>query len=495
MNCEKLIRIFTFSLLFLCAATYLHAEEQEDHILYTIPSSDEILSQLYSPLERVEDNPLDLDAIEITTDADHRGIYTQTVVKPWTIIVYMAADNDLRHFSARNINQMAAIGSNQNLNIFVHLDIKIAGNKKITRRYFIEKNKIYHVNVDDPETQCMDSGNPQTLYSCCKYAVENFPAEHIGLILWNHGTGACDPQKGRIINPSEFFIFNPLTNRLELDRSIEFLDFIDPQLRGICWDDSTGNYLTNPVLESTLDTICREILHGRKFSVIGYDACLMSMVEIAYLVEPYAEYMFGSQEVELGTGLDYTAALKLFLSNRAPTPKELATHIVNTYYDTYVNITSDFTYSALDLSKMAALRSNINSVAITLQHCFAHQKDNSITNIIRTSRSRLTCTHFNEPSYLDLHHLYSNIQANLRYFIFQPSFDGSGIVSMLGRLLQEGKDLIKNAVIANVAGKNLNRAQGISIYFPEKKLHPSYRFSPFALTNNWLNFLNLYLSA
>src|SRR3990167_10950429 len=62
-----------------------------------------------------------------------------------TIIIYMAADNDLRIFAARNIQQMAAIGSNENISILVHLDIRISGNKKITRRYLIEKDKVLHI--------------------------------------------------------------------------------------------------------------------------------------------------------------------------------------------------------------------------------------------------------------------------------------------------------------------------------------------------------------
>jgi len=67
--------------------------------------------------------------------------------KNWTIIIYIAADNDLRSFAARNIKQMASIGSNEYVNILVHLDIRITGNKKITRRYYVEKDRILHMNA------------------------------------------------------------------------------------------------------------------------------------------------------------------------------------------------------------------------------------------------------------------------------------------------------------------------------------------------------------
>ncbi len=57
-------------------------------------------------------------------------------------MVYMAADNDLRAFAANNIKQMASIGSNNNINIVIHLDIRLNDNQKVTRRYYVDKNKI-----------------------------------------------------------------------------------------------------------------------------------------------------------------------------------------------------------------------------------------------------------------------------------------------------------------------------------------------------------------
>src|SRR5579871_1096846 len=110
------------------------------------------------------------------------AIHSMPHPKEWTVIVYMSADNDLRSFAARNIKQMAVIGSNDLINILVQLDIRITGNKKITRRYYIEKNKILHVNSHDPHSQKMDSGDPETLISCCTWAIKHYPAQNIGLI-------------------------------------------------------------------------------------------------------------------------------------------------------------------------------------------------------------------------------------------------------------------------------------------------------------------------
>lgn len=420
--------------------------------------------------------------------------------KDWTFIVYIAADNDLRGFAARNIKQMAAIGSSNNCNICVELHIRISGNKKITRRYFIEHNKILHVNAEDPSTQKLDSGDPKTLIGCCDWAIKNYPARNYALILWNHGTGICDPSSGRIISANELFTFNPLINKLELDRSIGFLDFIqkqdesDPDKdRGICWDDSTGNYLNNQKLDTALRTICSNHFGGGKFSIIGFDACLMSMLEVANIVKKYAHIMVGSQEVELGYGWNYELALQPFKEG-SPDKIAFAQHLVHAYQKTYNKITNDYTLSAINLDHIDQLERNVNNVAQLLQGALRKQKNDSVKSAIRASHDKGTCTHFDEPSYIDLHHFFSNLRQNLTYCSFNDDHEGVQIRSDLDHLLEQGCSLIQQCTLANATGKNLSRAQGISVYMPDSRIHHSYRKTNFAATNSWMHFLQQYLA-
>ncbi len=411
--------------------------------------------------------------------------------KEWTVIIYMSADNDLRSFAARNIKQMAAIGSNEIINILVQLDIRITGNKKITRRYYIEKNKILHVNGHDPHSQKMDSGDPETLISCCAWAIKHYPAENIGLIFWNHGTGPLDPTTGRIINPTELFTFNPAINKFELDRSIGFIDYLaiinNPE-RGICWDDSTGNYLTNQKLDAALSHIKTTYLHNKKFALIGFDACLMSGIEIANIIKNYAHYMVGSQEVELGTGWNYQRVFAPFQTTSLD-PAVFAQHIVNVYGTTYNTITNDYTQSAINLHTINQLESNIDKVAHILIECLQKQKNNSVKNMLQIARNKEQCTSFDEPSYLDLYHLYTSLQSNMATCTFIDNSSGNNLKNTLNTALEEGKNIIKSVVLANVAGKNLQLAHGISIYFPERRIHYSYKKTPFATTNTWFSFL------
>lgn len=417
--------------------------------------------------------------------------------KPWTFIIYMAADNDLRNFAMRNIKQMCQIGSNERITIVVQLDIKLRSNKKITQRFYITHEGPKQMNENDPASQSMDSGKAETLISCCKWAIENYPAYNYALMFWNHGSGIIDPNFNRVICASELFRYNPTSNQLELDRSIGFLDFMntlniqsEPQ-RGICWDDSTGNYLTNQKLDAALNTICSTLLDNKKFNLIGFDACLMSMLEVADIVKNYAHVMTASEEVELGTGLDYSLVLRPF-TTQTPTPQELGAHIATTYALSYQKVTSDYTHSALNLDQISLVEHNVHKVAQLLLSCLRNQKNGSVKQALALSRNKNMCTHFDEPSYIDLHHFYCNILNNLKSFSFK-STEHTVLIGQLQQTLTEGCLLIEDVVIANVAGKNLSNAKGIAIYFPERGIHPSYRKTAFAQNNEWSTFLNQYL--
>lgn len=413
--------------------------------------------------------------------------------KKVTFMTLMAADNDLAHFSRKNLTQQSNIGSNEHINIITQLDTRTAGNEKITKRYYIEKNKLVVMNNNDPLSQHMDSGDPETLISFCTWGIENFPADYYVLVLWNHGTGIIDLGKPRAINPSELFNFNPMNNLIELDRSIPFLEYMNAQdERGVCFDDTTGHYLTNQKLEYALNTICTKALKGKKFGIIAFDACLMAMIEVANIVKNYAEIMVASQEVELGTGYAYDNMLNPFLTT-APDAPTLAKHMVVAYGQTYNKITNDYTQSAVTLARMDPLENNINALATTLLECLKKQRGTSVRDSIKASRHKLLCTHFDEPSYIDYHHFCINLYNNLERFQFIDEQAGNALRQMLKKQLVDTMALTNAAVLENIVGKNLTQAKGLSIYFPERRLHNSYKYTNFAKQNQWATFLAAYL--
>ncbi len=415
--------------------------------------------------------------------------------KAWTFIVYMAADNDLRNFASRNLKQMASIGSSDHINIVVHLDIRMSGNVKTTRRYYVEKDRIVNVGTHN-DSVAMDSGDPETLISCCAWATQNFPAHEYALIFWNHGAGIIDPEHGRIVNPAELFNFNPTTARLELDRSVEYLQYVENaskfiDQRGICWDESTGNYLTNQKLEKALKEICASYLKGKRFSIIGFDACLMSMLEVASLVRPYADIMVGSQEVELGTGWNYTHVLYPF-AQQSLNKSDFAAHIVAMYEKTYKSITYDYTQSAIDLDATIDVVANLHDISKLLLDASLLQTNYSVKTAVREARKKNNCTYFDEPSYIDLHHFYKNLIAQIPSISLHNSSAEAEFKKNIKEALELGMKLIQKSVIANACGANLSQAKGLSIYFPERRVHQSYTLTDFGKMNAWTNLIHQY---
>ena len=416
---------------------------------------------------------------------------TPTATKEWTFLVYIAGDNDLSRFSMRNLEDMAKVGSNKNINIVAHLDR--FGSEEKTKRLYVEKDNLVQVNYGHPSSfHKLDSGSESTLIEFCDWAIQTYPAKHYALILWNHGSGIIDNVAYKLINPSELFIFNPRTNMLDLDRSISFFEFatkrqksIDP--RGICFSDTYGTFLSNQKLVAGLKAIQQGPLKGKKFDIIGYDACLMAMVEVADLLAPYADFAVFSEEAELGAGWRYDEVLKPFLY-RSLTPEQFATHIVVAYNTAYQSITQDYTFSAVSLERFAKLERSIDKLSGTLLELLHNQQGSSVLNFIRAARSRNYCTHFSQPTYIDLDHFLANVSEFIGQALVVP--EKEHLKNTLRAQIAIARFDLTHAVLAHVEGKKLARARGLAIYYPVRAVDSTYAITPFALRNRWMDLIS-----
>lgn len=419
--------------------------------------------------------------------------------KPWTLIVYMAADNDLHYFAWKNLKQMEIIGSNHNITIVVQ--INTPGTTTPTKRYVVEKGKKKLVQ-DFSISQKLNSGIPATLIDCVSWATNNFPATNYALILWDHGTGALDPKFKRLLNPFNILFLNHKHKDMPVQTDLAYTTLVTKELqnltshnahRGICFDDSFKSYLTNQDLEYALAQINTTVLQGNKLSLIGFDACLMSMIEVACVCKKYAQFFVASQEIEYGTGWKYDDMLQPFLFGNL-TPEAFASHIVHAYERTYIKLIDDYTMSALNLSYTQNLEDNINAVAAQLLLALQNQVNHNVDNIIRKCKSTQHCTCFDEPTYIDLGHFYKNLQVFLQNFQLKDKNQETALKNTLSTLLASGLQIIGTLVFENKVGKKLSQARGISIYFPEHILPQTYLNSPFAKSNqNWITFLQQYM--
>lgn len=420
--------------------------------------------------------------------------YRNNETKEWTFLIYMAADNDLLPFADRNIEQLKQIGSNANLNVLVHMHTHRPRSNKVTKKLVIYKDRVAQVGPDE----CKDSGNEQTLIDACTWALTDFKAKNFVLVFWNHGSGDINPLRGHSINPTQLFNYNKQKNLLELDRSTGLLDLLESEItlptchRGVCFDETTGNYLNDQKLQIAFEKICNGPLHGKKIDYILWDTCMMGGVGTAHNCSKYADRIVVSEEVVLGTGYNYTKLLKPLALNQMPLD-QLAHHVVRTYEETYSRITNDYTQSAFELKHYEELQQSVDLTARILIEALEKQKDKSVTQALKASRDRNQCTHFWEPSYIDFAHLCNNILKNIPTMQFHNFHEGEAIKTALQNSLYQGLAALNKMVIINAAGKNYKKAGGLSIYFPEYAMHPSYPATEFAKHNNWGNFLKTYL--
>lgn len=254
----------------------------------------------------------------------------------WTFMVYLDGDNDLESFALEDFQEMATVGSDTNINIVVLLD-RISGGSNAYGDWTDARRGIV-MNGNVPDTSWgtsigeVNMGDPQTLIDFAEWAITNYPANHYALILWNHGAGWREALAKKELIYKE-----------------------------VCVDDTSGDYLSMKEVKNALSTISSS--YGR-IDLVGFDACLMGMVEVAYQIKDSADVMVSSEETVPGDGWPYHTILADLQSNPTMTPESLGTVIVDRYYEYY---SYSEVCSAVALSQMGNLASSINTLAQTIR--------------------------------------------------------------------------------------------------------------------------------
>ena len=125
-----------------------------------------------------------------------QDIYDKAKLEEWTIMIFMNADNNLEGFAVGNINELEQVGSSENVNVIVQLDRSpdydaSNGDWSTTKRFYVNKdNNTEAINSRElSDLGEVDMSNPKVLEDFILFSLENYPAKHYSLILWNHGSG------------------------------------------------------------------------------------------------------------------------------------------------------------------------------------------------------------------------------------------------------------------------------------------------------------------
>ena len=268
-------------------------------------------------------------------------------------------------------------------------------------------------------------GSADTLAKFVKYCWQTYPADRHVLILWDHGSCATD---------------------------------------GLCFDELyNDDGLTIAELGSCFSDLQRQ-LSGFHLDVIGADACLMGCYEMAVTLAPYADYYVASEELEPWLGWYYTNWLKALDADPGISSRDLAVAIVDSYiYGCNRDDPNDYlTLSAIDLSKMPALASLVESLADTLtQKIGAGQ----FSTISRTVQSMYVFGNYDDAG--------------------SDMVDLSEFLTMCGQYdadtASRAQAALGEAVVYSYANSYVPKATGLSIYVPmETSDYVSYLLSDYA---------------
>jgi len=260
--------------------------------------------------------------------------------RKWTVMVFMGADTiagnaPLIDSAEADLAEMRSVGSGSKLNIFVQVH---RGQNTVPRRGQITSGML-------PGIEALEPVSPDEADPARGHALESFILDaltkadyragaqnhHVMLVLWGH---AYDFAIGR-----------------EHTRggTIDALDFAE--------------------LSRVLENLQRRFgATGAKLDILGFDACDLATVEMAYQLQPFAKYLLGSQIGIPLPGWPYDRVLDRLRNPHGSVmgPAELGSYIVRRFCESYSAQSRTVSLTLLDLNRAQDLADVAQVLALTL---------------------------------------------------------------------------------------------------------------------------------
>lgn len=332
----------------------------------------------------------------------------------WTVFVYLCG-SDLESENAaatEDLGEMVGASGSDNVRFVVETGgakrwYSDGLNAKKLQRFVIQDGSIEEVE-SQPDA---DMGEASTLADFLTWGVKNYPADHMGVILWNHGGGS---------------------------------------ITGVCFDErNDDDALVLRELDDALATTYATMWD--KFEFIGFDACLMGSVETANVLASYANYMFGSEEMEPGTGWEYSSIVEYLAQHPDCNIADLGKEISQAYMDSIEDEQEKdiATFSVIDLSKVDALLQSFHAFSQEM-----YEASDDASTLAEMTRGIYAADNYG-----------GNNDAE-GYF---NMVDLGGIVNACADVAPSSNEVLAalaNAVTYHVEGRTHKGAQGLSVYYP-----------------------------
>ncbi len=373
-----------------------------------------------------------------------------------TLLIYMAADNNLDNFAYKDLEQIKKSSINSDMNIVVQYDSNRFVDSPDTLRLYIQKGEV----VKEEELGETNTGDPTVLKTFIDTATQFYPAERTLLIIWSHGAGIDDR--------------NPYAEEKERERY--FVPATEIEEIAVGYDDSQKDFLDNLELQKALSS-------SIEIDLLGFDSCLMGMFEILYQLRDQTKVMIASQHLEPASGWDYPRILGEL--NLSATVEDMGRALI-AFHDEHNQggFSRDVTQSALDATVAKEVANDLDNFALALREALKKgERKERIKDLKYTLKN---AQYFNRKDYVDLVDFVHKVKNRLALEEVEPHAN---------RLLQS----LDKMIIANhTIGYFMEEANGVSIYFPNssrpfKETFELYEKLDFATAcPNWIKLLKWY---
>jgi hypothetical protein len=331
-----------------------------------------------------------------------------------TIMVYLDGDNNLEEYAMDDFNEIKNANlTGSDINILVLIDRTPSdydiseGDWTGTQLWEINSTgetrlddlgKVYFTdglsNIGDSDEY--DMGDPATLESFIDFCIDQYPGNY-ALILWNHGGG------WRKKSLSTDFGLKDISFPVSVEATNG-----SAGTKAVCWDETSDD---NTLYMDEVQTAVTD----KGITVIGFDACLMGMIEVAWELKDLASYMIASEATEPASGWDYTSWLEEFIATSSKNAVDMCNAVVDTYGDFY-GIGYGATLSAIDLSRIDNAFSALNNFSLSLYNSITTDaRRNAVGNKIIDDAENYWLGVYGTDYNIDLYDLAEVIRTNYNY--------------------------------------------------------------------------------
>lgn len=377
----------------------------------------------------------------------------QQTIAAWTVMVYIAADNDLERYADFDLNEMERVGSTAAVNVVAQVD-GLAGN---VRRLFVTRDSAAF-EVTSPVVATLDeinTGEPSALVDFAAWAIQTYPAEHYALVLWDHGGG----------------------------------------WQGLAYDATAQHdSLSMAELGGALALITLGL--GRPLDLIGFDACLMGQLEVFGAIAPYGLYAIASEELIPGNGWDYQGMLRALNADPPIDVPAVGQAVVDSFMRFYSRRAALYSLSVINLARVGDVTRALDRFVRAVS-----ANPTAVAGIVGDARKNTPVFGSNG----DIRAADRVAAADLIYFL-----DLIAALSPDTRVAEAARQVTAAAtqmVVYHRASDPLANSRGVAIFFPRSKALYELQLSggsvraalyarlvPAALAP-WLDFLDVYYRA